>query len=151
MSLFDPTSFLNSALADSNATKREPLPAADAVPAQIISQEMKSGEKDGRAWYKLELRLEVTDPEYLSQIAGEPAKVSLTYGIMLDVTEAGTIAMGPNRNVSFGKFREAAGINEPGRAISDAVGKMVRIKIGHRLDRNDPSVVYDDVKGMIPY
>jgi hypothetical protein len=151
--LFDPTSFLNSPLAESNATKREPLPAADAVPAQVIAQDMKNGTKDNKPWYKLEVKLEITDPEYLAQVAGDPKpeKVVITYGVMLELTEAGTIAMGPNKNVNLGKLREATGVNMPGKALSDMVGKMIRAKIGHRPDSNDASIVYEDVKGVIPY
>lgn len=150
MSLFDPTSFLNAPINEALATKREPLPTADAVEALVAKQEMVNGEKDGKPWYKLNVQFEITDRDYLAKAPGSPEKAFITWGIMLDMTEQGTLAFGPNKNVKLGQLREATGSNMPGKSLADNVGRIVKIKIGHRVDGNDSSLVYEDVKGVIP-
>lgn len=154
--LFDPASILNTPLNEANATRRDPLPMADAVPAQVLSQEIvtgdiKKGENAGKTWAKLNVKLEITDPEYLAKCPNSPTKVVTTYGIMIDFNEGGGLAFGPNKNVNLGKFRAATGTNEPNKSLADAVGRMVRAKIGHRVDPDDSSIVYDEVKGVAPY
>jgi hypothetical protein len=144
-SLFDPTAILNASL-DTNATRRDPLPMGEVV-AQITAQEVKNGtSRSGEPWYRLDVKLEISDPEYLAPTGLE--KATIRYGVMLDITEAGTIAMGPNKNVALGRLRAATGTNAPGKTLQDMVGQYVRAQISHRPDPNDPSVVYDDVKGV---
>lgn len=143
--MFDPTAFLNDTIAAPLATRRDPLPEGEVV-CQITKLDTVSGEKDGRAWYKLNVVLDIADSAYLDKAQRE--KASLTYGIMLDVNEGGGLAMGPNKNVSLGRLREATGTNSPGRSLNDMVGQYVKARIGHRPDPKDPSTVYDDVKGV---
>jgi hypothetical protein len=139
MSLFDASSLLNENLA-ANATKREPLPIGETI-AQIMHIEVKDGKagpnakNPGAPWFRLDNRLEITDPAYLSQIPGSPDKATLFHGIMLDVTD-GAIASGPNKNVNLGKWRDAAGVN--GKPLNQLIGQFVRIQIGHSPIPNEP-------------
>lgn len=127
------------------ATRRDPLPEGEPI-CQIIKVEPVSGEKNGKGWFKLNVVLDIADADYLAAAGRD--KASITYGIMLDMTEAGTVALGPNRNVNLGKFMEAAGCNKPGKSPQDAMGAYVKARISHRPDPNDPAVIYDDVKGV---
>lgn len=145
MGIFDSASFLNSALGGSNATRRDPLPAGETT-GQITKIDLVSGEKDGRAWYKLNSTIELNDSSYLASANRERA--TITYGIMLDMNEGGGVAMGPNKNVQLGKLREACGVNQPGKTLNDMVGQFIRVVISHRPDKDDPSVIYDDVKAV---
>lgn len=146
MSLFSPEALLNAKFESANATRRDPLPPADAVIAQITKLDFANGESERGPWYKLNVTLSISDAEYLAQAQRDAA--SITYGIMLDMTETGTFAMGPNKNVQLGKLREATGTNQPGKGLNDMIGQYVRAKIGHRPDKTDPSIVYDEVKGV---
>lgn len=148
MALFDAQSFLSSALTAPSATRRDPLPAGETY-GQITKQEMVTGEKDGQAWYKLNVTIAIQDQDFLQRASRE--KASITYGLMLDVTDAGTLAMGPNKNVGLGRLREATNTNQPGKSLQDMVGQYVRVQIGHRPDKNDPEVVYDDVKAVAKF
>lgn len=143
--MFDANSFINTPVGGANATRRDPLPPGETI-GMITKVDIVDGEKNGRKWYKLNATIDLTDPSYLAQANRD--KASITYGIMLDMTDAGTIAMGPNTNVRLGKLREATGTNEVGRSLGDMVGRPVRVQIAHRADDNDPAVVYDDVKGV---
>lgn len=149
MSLFDPTSFLSSAITSSLSTKRTPLPIGETY-GQITKVDSVSGEKNGRPWYKLNVTFEITDHDYLSQATGQPEKALLTYGILVEM-EHGTLAMGPNKNVKLGRLREAAGVNQPGKSLNDLTGRVCRLSIGHRPDPNDSSVVYDEIKDVAKY
>ncbi len=145
MSIFDPNDFLNSALTESVATKRELLPVGT-VPAQIMKIEAKSGEKDGKKWVRLDAQLEITDPQYLQPTGQE--KAVKTYGIMLDVDDNGMIQRGKGKNVMLGKFLEAAKCNQPGKRPSDAVGNWILIQIVHEPDRQDSSITRDNIKSV---
>lgn len=145
MSLFSPEALLNAKFEAANATRRDPLPIGETL-AQVTKLDFANGEKDGKPWYKLNVQFSISDNEYLAKAQREVA--TITYGIMLDMTEAGTFAMGPNKNVSLGRLREATGTNQPGKGLNDMLGQYVRIQIGHRPDKNDPSIVYDEVKAV---
>lgn len=152
--LFDASSFLSTPLAEASATKRDPLPIGETY-GQISKVDMVNGvagpqaENPGKPWFKLNVVFDLQDPEYLSRAKRERA--SITYGLMLDVTDAGTIALGPNVNIRLGKLREATGVNQPGRALMDMVGQVCRLSIGNRPDPKDPSIVYDDVVAVAKF
>ena len=146
--LFDPTSFLNSPMADANATRRDPLPAGETF-GTITKLDMAHGTSDRGPWRKLNISIEIGDPAYLTR--ADRQKAVVTYGLMLDLTDTGTISMGPNVNVRLGKLREATGVNQPGKALTEMVGRPIKVIIGHRPDANDPSVMYDEVKAVAKY
>lgn len=148
MDLFDASSFLNTPMGEANATRRDPLPAGETF-GTITKVEMAHGTSDKGPWRKLNATIEVGDPSYLASAAR--TKATLTYGIMLDLTDTGTIAMGPNVNVRLGKLREATGVNQPGKALTEMVGRPIKIMVGHRPDANDPTVLYDEVKAVAKY
>jgi hypothetical protein len=137
--LFDPVSLLNENIA-ANATKREPLPIGETV-AQIMELSTSEGvsgpnsKNPGTPWARLDLKLEITDPEYLAQIPGTPTKATTFLGVMLDM-QNGSIATGPNKNIRLGRLREAAGAN--GKPLSAMQGAFLRIAIGHKPHPTDP-------------
>lgn len=149
MSMFDPNLLLNSAIDGELATRRDPLPAGETT-GQIVKVETATGisgpksSNPGKPWYKLNVTIEMNDPAYLARATRE--KATITYGVMLDLTEQGAVAMGPNKNVQLGKLRAATGTNQPGKSLQDMNGRFIRLVIGHRPDDNDASIVYDEVK-----
>ncbi len=145
MSIFSPEALLNAKFESANATRRDPLPVGEVI-AQITKLDFANGTSEKGPWYKLNVSLEISDAEYLQKAQRE--KATITYGIMLDMTETGTFAMGPNKNVQLGRLREATGTNQPGKGLNDMLGQYVRVTISHRPDPKDPSIIYDDVKGV---
>jgi hypothetical protein len=146
MSLFNPADLLTQNL-EANATKRDPLPIGETV-AQIMEIDFKDGKagpqakNPGAPWYRLNCKLEITDPEYLAMIPGNPEKAITFLGIMLDM-DNGNIAAGANKNIRLGKLRDAAGVN--GKPLSMLQGQFIRIAIGHKPDSRDPEVIQDEV------
>ncbi len=144
--LFDPS--LLTAQLDANATRREPLPIGEAI-AQVVDISFDGGtsQKTGREWNRMDVKLSIDDPSYLRDIPGNDGNtpVVTTLGIMLDMTEAGGIATGPNKNIRLGRFRDACGVN--GQPLSAVVGQRLRIAIGHKPHPTEPDVVLDEITG----
>lgn len=142
--LFDPVAFLNADL-DANATKRDPNPEGTVL-AQVTKLGKKAGTgKDGNEWNRLDVSLEVTDPEYLANVVGQPQKVVMTLGIMLDMN-GDQIATGPNKNVRLGKFREACGVN--GKPLAALVGQMVQITVIQKPHHENPEDTVDEISAF---
>jgi hypothetical protein len=151
MSLFDPVSLLN---ADFGAldTKRQPLPIGEVV-AQITEIGFSEGvsNKPGKPatpWNRLDAKLEITDPSYLSQYGdGSVDRITTNLGIMLDCTgllsQGGTIQTGMNKNIRLGRLRDAAGVN--GKPLGALVGQFIRISIIQKPGYNNPSEVVDEI------
>ena len=137
--LFDPVSLLNENVA-ANATRREPLPIGETV-AQIMELKTSDGvsgpnsKNPGTPWARLNLKLEITDPEYLAMIPGSPEKATTFLGVMLDM-QNGSIATGPNKNIRLGRLRDATGTN--GKPLSMMQGAFLRIAIGHKPHPTNP-------------
>ena len=145
--LFDPVeaqNLMDQAL-EENATRRDPLPQGETT-AQIMELKFSGGvsAKTGNPWNRMDVQLEISDPEYLAQIPGSPEKAMTTLGIMLDMNN-GQIATGPNKNIRLGRLRAAAGVN--GKPLSALQGQFIRITIGHKPHPTEPDVVLDEVTG----
>lgn len=90
------------------------------------------------------------DDEPQRQKLNVNALPSVRQSIFLDLTEQGGLDMGPFKNGALGRLREALGLNAAGQkwSFADFIGRPVRIKVGHRADKNDPSKVYTDVESV---
>lgn len=144
---FDADSFLQSSVTESNDTKIIPCPIGDyqGIIDKVSARQWQStdGAKTGVA----------LDVIWLVEDAGARAAtgrdvVTVKQGIMLDTSPTGGLDMGQGKNVALGRLREAVGKNEPGQPFSFAMlpGLMAKINVGHRPDKNDPEVVYAEVK-----
>lgn len=133
--LFDPVSLLNENIA-ANATKSDPLPIGETT-GQITEISFSEGvsKKTNQPWNRLDAKIEITDPEYLSGYPGAPEKVVRSLGIMIDMAN-GAIATGPNKNIRLGRLRDATGTN--GKPLNMMIGQYIRIQIGHKPNPNDP-------------
>lgn len=148
--LFDPVDLMNQNV-EANAVKRTPLPVGETT-AQIIKMDIKDGKAGpatktpGAPWARLDLQLEITDPEYLKGVGdGTRDKASIFHGIMLEMKD-GKIATGPDVNVKLGKLREACGVN--GQPLAALNGQFVRIQIGHKPHFEDPNDVQHEVTAI---
>lgn len=145
--LFDPVeaqNLMDQAL-EAGDTRRTPLPQGETT-AQIMEIKFSGGvsQKTGNPWNRMDCKLEITDPEYVSQYPGEQDKLTTTLGVMLDMNN-GQIATGPNKNIRLNRLREAAGVN--GRPLSTLQGSFIRITIGHKPHPTEEGVVLDEVTG----
>lgn len=146
--LFDPTAFLNENV-EAGATRRDPRPAGETI-GQVMALDFKTGDVKkqgspnfGKPWYRMDVKIEVTDPEYLAQCAGNPTKETFTYGIMYDGDEVGRPKVGPNMNIQLHRFRDACGAN--GKPLNACVGAMLRLAIVQKPHPTEPDVVLDEI------
>jgi hypothetical protein len=153
--LFDPVAFMNEN-APANATKRDPRPIGEAL-GQVLDIKMehgiiKNGERRGQPWYRMDAKIEVTDPEYLAlrqNPTGE--KEVFFYGMMYDADDTGRPKVGPNVNVKLGIFREACGAN--GKPWGACIGMPIRINVGQKphpteVDAEGNPIILDEVLGV---
>jgi len=143
--LFDPVDAQNLLDAQMAAmdTRRVPLPQGETT-AQILEISFDGGisNKNGKPWNRMNAKLEITDPEYVSQYPGGADKLTTTLGLMVDM-DNGRLAVGPNKNIRLGRLREAAGVN--GKPLSMLQGQFIRIAIGHKPDSKDPEIIRDEI------
>jgi hypothetical protein len=139
--LFDPISLMNSEVPKME-TRREPLPIGETV-ATIAEMKFSDGisRKPGKPdtpWHRLDVKLEIEDPDYVAQVPGaQNGKVITFLGIMLDVVN-GELAFGPNKNIRLGRLREATDTN--GQPLAMMQGRSLKIAISQKPHPTDPSL-----------
>lgn len=75
-------------------------------------------------------------------------RLTVRQSLFIDVDGQGRIVFGPNKNIRLGRLREALGQNKAGKPWSFAHLKgagPVKIHVIQRPDKNDPTVIYNDV------
>ena len=152
-SKFDPKTFLDLQVNDANSTKRLPVPVGEYMSliekVDVRAWQSKDGSKSG-------LALDVThnlDDAAVKTAMGRD-KVTMTQGIMLDLTDNGSLDMGKGKNVQLGRLREATGLNVAGQPFSFRMleGKVVKIRVGHEQDDRPgaaPDDIFDRVEGVV--
>lgn len=141
-SLFSPEFFLDATTTE-ESVKRPPLPADRDFVATISDVKMRTwqGKKDPtKGGIVADLKLEFdlgAYPEVRAQLGGLD-KVVITDGVMLDLTEGGSIDYSPGKNGKLRLYRDACGLNIAGQAFSLRMfmGRMVRAKIKHVPSEN---------------
>lgn len=139
MSQFDPNLLLDSTITQA-FVKRPPIPAGVELLGVIGKVEIKSGQqKDdpSKTWIRLQIPVEFDlsqSPQVAALLQGFD-KVTLTDGILLDVTEQGMIDQSPGKNGRLRRWRDALGMNQDGQAFSPRMmeGRPVKCKISQRM------------------
>lgn len=148
--LFDPVNLLSQNV-EANATKRDPLPIGEGT-AQVTKLEFTEGDykdkKTGemKTWNRLDITAECTDPDYVKLIGdGTQEKTILFHGIMLDMN-GGEIAVGSNKNIKLGQFREACGAN--GQPLGAMIGNYFRFQMGHKPHPKNEGEIMHEIVGV---
>lgn len=146
MSVFSPESFMQSQFTEALETHFVAVPEGE-YPAVIKSVECASWQsRDGaKAGLKLDLTWAIDD-EGVKQSTGM-AEPQVRQSIMLDLTDSGGLAIGPNRNVNLGRLREAVGQNQSGKPWNPSMlqGQVARVSVKHRLYEDQ---TFAEVKGV---
>lgn len=145
--MFDPNQFLTMEVTEANSTEYVPVPVG--VYTAVIEK------AEVRQWQKKDdpsisgLALDVT---WIIDDAGvkealQRDKVTVRQGIMLDLTESGTLDMGKGKNVNLGKLRAATDLNEPGKPFSfnHLPGRVGKVSVKHDIVNNAPQAKVDAV------
>lgn len=130
---FNPTAFMNETFdAPELDTKLIPVPEGEHV-GQIGTDDKDVNPvtgvgKNGKLWLRLDLMVELTDPNLKQELQRE--KVIIRYGMMLDLNEQGRLDLRPQRNIGLGKLRDAVNQNKPGQwSFSQLKGQPIKVRV----------------------
>ena len=147
-SIFDPSAFLDATITEPS-TKRLPLPAGRdfvAIVGEVKARTWQGKADPTKSGVVMDVPLEVDLSAYPDVQIGA-TKVTLTDGIMLDLTEAGMIDNSPGKNGKLRRYREALNMNKAGDAFSFRAmqGRTIKVKISHRTYEGD---IFDQVDSV---
>jgi hypothetical protein len=153
-SAFDPKAFLDMQFSEASSTERVNIPAGEHLALVEKVETTKWTKKDDST--KFGLRLDVTyliDSADVKALLGRE-KVTVTQGIMLDLTPTGGLDFSKGRNVTLGRLRECVGLNKPGESFGFRMleGRPLKIVIGHKPSEApgaQPGDMYDNVVGFV--
>lgn len=152
MGLFNPEAFMSASISEAMDTRLQPCPVGE-WGATISKVDVRGGESEkteSGIWAAYNVTWDINDPE-AKRLAGRE-KLSSRQTVFLDLTADGTIDMAKGRNIRLGKLRDAIGQNQPGMAWNPMmmVGHSAVVKVDHRPDQNDSSIMYDEVTAVRP-
>lgn len=149
---FDANAFMQSVTTEANATSIPLCPVGEYTGVisglEFASGVIKNGARAGQPWHQLRIAIKTSDP---AALAGTDLPERTVRGsIMLDLTDSGGLATGDGRNIGLGRLREAVGLNEKGKPFAPAMleGRSLRFEVTHRVDQNDASKVYEEIKSF---
>lgn len=151
-SAFDPNAFLQASTSEQGSIVSVPVPVGEylAVISEVKARtwQSKDGTKNGIA---IDLVYDIDDAK-VKEFLGR-TKVTITQGLMLDLTEQGGLDMGKGRNVQLNRVREATGLNVAGQPFAPNMfaGRVVKLSVGNRpSDRpqDPPGTLFSDVLGV---
>ena len=152
---FDPTAFLTMPTTE-ESVKRPPIAAGDyfAVIKELKSETWQSKDKVDPGTGKLKSGIKLIPVLALDVPQAEATRVGLmqptlelTDSIMLELNSAGTIDYSPGKNGALRRYRDATDLNKKGETFFPQlmVGKMVKVKIGHREYNGD---LFEQIEGV---
>lgn len=151
---FDPAAFLDATLTESNSLVTVPIPVGEhlAVIEKVSTRAWQGKQDPSKSGIALDVQYIIDSPA-VKEVLGRD-KVTVTQGLMLDLTESGSLDMGKGKNVQLGRLRDACGLNVAGAPFNFRMleGKPVKVVIGHRpSDRpsDPPGTVFSDVNGVV--
>lgn len=147
----DPNAFLQMTVEGANSTQLELPEEGDymAMIADITPREIKfqSGERAGQVGTGLDITWQIENPEVKEKLGYTPKP---RQSMILDLTPSGGLDMGKGKNVTLGRIREAVGQNKDGQAWGPLMlkGQVATITVKHVTDKDDPSKIYLNVRGV---
>lgn len=148
---FDVDSFINDVQQEAGSSVYVPVPEGDDYSGYVKSGSVKVEKvefKDGNTGMRFKA-LVVLDDQRARDATGL-AEPQVKYEFLLDLTPAGKIAVGTNKNTRVFKMLEANGANKPGWKLADVEGAKGTFRVKHRLDKDDPEIKYPEIKGFAP-
>lgn len=140
--MFDPQTFLSQSVTGPLSTRVEPVPVGD-YRAMADKLELRKAGTGPDASPILRVTWKLVDAAELTSINREAANVR--QDIFLDLDDAGDLDTSKGKNVGLGRLLETFGINGGGVPIGAIKGQAAIVKVGHRPDKKDPTIIFDEV------
>lgn len=146
MSTFDPDGFMQSSYEEANEVNYTPIPDGEYTALLESAKAREFQTKTGPAKV-IDCGWHVMDEKLQEEMKME--KIVINQSIFLDFTTDGRLEFNTNKNVPLGRLRDAFGQNTGAPwSPADLQGSgPITIKVGHRVDSNDPSKIYNTVTG----
>ena len=150
-SVFNPDLFLATATDQAGDTRFSPVPIGEwRGQCKSVTARRNHSEKTGLDYTFLDVQWTILDDEVRQQLNMEEPTVRQSF--ILDLTAAGGLDFGRNRNIRLNRLREAVGKNTPGKSWrpSDLEGSMARIRVVHRVreDTGEPTAEVNSVAAL---
>lgn len=153
MNLFDPNAFLAATTSEAGSIISVPIPVGEyvAVIEKVEARPWQGKADPSKSGIAIDIVYNIDDPK-VKEFLARP-KVTITQGLMLDLSEAGDLDMSKGRNIQLNRVREACNLNVPGQPFAPRMfeGKIVKISVGHRPSErpsDPPGTVFSDVTGV---
>lgn len=143
---FNPESVLSNNYSGALDTRSVPLPEGEyAAVAQELKAESFRTSTNGSTM--MDIAWKIDHPE-LADTVGRTASI-VRQTIFLDLTPSGDLDFSKGKNISLGRLRDALGQNT-GKpwSFSDIAGGVANVRVKHRPDKDDPTILYAEVKGV---
>lgn len=140
--MFDPQTFLSQSVTGPLSTRVDPVAVGD-YRAIADKLELRKAGTGADASNILRVTWKLVDAAELTAIGREAANVR--QDIFLDLDDAGNLDTSKGKNVGLGRLLETFGLNAGGTPIGAIKGQVAIIKVGHRPDKKDSSIVFDEV------
>lgn len=158
-SLFDPQQFLETEITGEMATKYvDILPGRYNMQVrEITSRRVIPDDSSKKPFTTIEFSCAIDGSERtptgvtLKELTGRDENFARYKGF-LDLTDSGTIDLGPGRNVALGALREATGLNNPLQPfkINMLKGQVFNGEVFLRPDDKNPERKYAEVRNPLP-
>lgn len=144
---FDAGMFLNTTVDTALPTRTEPVPQGEYL-AVIKDLALRTGlGKDQKPYVSLDITYQLDAPEVAAKL--NRRDLTVRQSMFIDLNASGGLASGPNQNVKLGKVKEAVGQNKAGVPLGALKGAgPIKVMVGHRADKDDSTMVYDEVKAV---
>lgn len=132
-SVFNPDLFLSTTTEQTGDTRYTPIPVGEWTgQVKSVSARRNHSEKTGLDYTFLEVQWTILDDEVKQALGMTEPQCRQSF--ILDLTDAGSLDFGKNKNIRLNRLRDALGQNQPGRpwAPSHMEGQMARVKVTHR-------------------
>lgn len=145
--MFNPEQFLDTQVTEANDTKTIPVPVGEytALIEEVKCRQWQSKKDPSMSGLTLDITWSIDD-QNVKELLGRD-KVTARQGIMLDITESGTMDMGKGRNVGLGRLREAVNLNTPGQPFTFSMlpGRVAKVNVTHRVDGDQ---IFAEIKSV---
>jgi hypothetical protein len=147
---FDPKSLLTTTVKAKLDTSIPPIPLDETDEFMAMCSKVDTAvvtkKETGEQWVKLETTWQIMD-EHVKAVT-KMDKPTARYAFLLDVDPVRGLELGEAKNVKLGRLLAACGIKQKEWSLSMIQGQTAFVKIRHRTDDDDDSIIYNEISNV---
>lgn len=152
--MFNADDLKNFTTTQKGSTQIIPVPVGEwpAVIGENLEFRQAQGKKDPSKYYTfMDCSMLVDSSEVRETTKRE--KPTVRFSCILDLTADGKgLDMGEGKNIQLNRLRDCVGQNTPGQPWSPSmlIGKVLKVKVGHRPSETNPEDKFAEVEAVSP-